>query len=116
MVLLDLLGRRQALRILWELGSTAPLTFRELQARCDNISPTVLNNRIKELREAMIIERAPDSGYVLTELGLDEAARAYQRLVEEVGKALPLSLASPNTGVPASCSMRSALLKHAIIK
>lgn len=70
MVLLDLLGRKQSLRILWELQE-GPLTFRDLQARCDNISPTVLNTRLKELREALIVEHTGNSGYELTRLGAD---------------------------------------------
>ena len=35
MALLDLLGRRWTLRVLWELRADA-LGFRELQARCDH--------------------------------------------------------------------------------
>ena len=67
MVLLDLLGRRWALRILWELRNGA-LTSRALRAACDEASPTVLNERLKELREADFIELG-DTGYVLTSLG-----------------------------------------------
>ncbi|MBC7683873.1 MAG: helix-turn-helix transcriptional regulator [Bdellovibrionales bacterium] len=64
MALLDLLGRRWALRIVWELRDT-PLTFRELRARCDAMSPTVLNQRLHELRETAIIEIAEAGGYTL---------------------------------------------------
>ena len=39
MALLDLLGRRWSLRILWELRE-APLTSRALRAACDEASPT----------------------------------------------------------------------------
>src|ERR1700756_1381807 len=67
MVLLDLLGRRWALRILWELRNGA-LTSRALRAACDEASPTVLNGRLKELREADFIELG-DAGYALTALG-----------------------------------------------
>ncbi len=67
MALLDLLGRRWALRILWELRDGA-LTFRELQARCDGMSPSVLNERLAELREAGIAEGGAD-GYTLTTEG-----------------------------------------------
>ena len=67
MVLLDLLGRRWALRILWELRRGA-LTSRALRAACDEASPTVLNERLKELREADFIELS-DAGYALTALG-----------------------------------------------
>lgn len=67
MVLLDLLGRRWTLRVLWELRDT-PATFRELQARCDEISPAVLNTRLRELRSAAIVETG-DDGYQLTASG-----------------------------------------------
>ena len=67
MVLLDLLGRRWALRILWELRNGA-LTSRALRTACDEASPTVLNERLKELREAGFIELG-DAGYALTALG-----------------------------------------------
>ena len=67
MELLDLLGRRWALRILWELRN-GPLTSRALRTACDEASPTVLNERLKELREADFIELG-DAGYALTALG-----------------------------------------------
>jgi DNA-binding HxlR family transcriptional regulator len=63
MAALDLLGRRWALRILWELRS-GPHTFRALREACEDVSPTVLNTRLRELREAKLIERS-DEGYVL---------------------------------------------------
>jgi len=44
MVVLDLLGRRGALRILWELRGE-PLTFRALQAACGS-NPGLLNTRL----------------------------------------------------------------------
>ena len=77
MALLDLLGRRWALRILWELRSEA-LGFRELQARCDEMSASVLNQRLSELREAGIVESG-DSGYSLTPRG-KELLRAFKPL------------------------------------
>jgi DNA-binding HxlR family transcriptional regulator len=67
MALLDLLGRRWALRVIWELRG-APLSFRETQARCDAISSSVLNDRLAELRAAGIVE-AREDGYRLTEEG-----------------------------------------------
>ena len=54
MALLDLLGRRMTLRILWELRD-APLTFRALQEAAAT-NPSVLNARLKELREARLVE------------------------------------------------------------
>ncbi len=68
MALLDLLGRRWVMRIIWELREHAP-SFRELQQRCDDMSPTVLNQRLKDLREAGIVEMAEEGGYALSSLG-----------------------------------------------
>jgi DNA-binding HxlR family transcriptional regulator len=68
MVLLDLLGRRWALRILWELREQT-LTSRSLRTACDEASPTVLQARLSELREADFIELVPSSGYRLTAMG-----------------------------------------------
>jgi DNA-binding HxlR family transcriptional regulator len=67
MVLLDLLGRRWALRILWELRE-GPLAFRALQERCDGMSSSVLNQRLSELRRAEILERGQE-GYRLSQQG-----------------------------------------------
>ncbi|MDQ3030888.1 MAG: helix-turn-helix transcriptional regulator [Myxococcota bacterium] len=67
MVLLDLLGKRWALRVLWELREGA-LSFRALRERCDDVSPSVLNARLAELREHALID-ATDQGYVLTAHG-----------------------------------------------
>jgi DNA-binding HxlR family transcriptional regulator len=69
MALLDLLGRRWALRVLWELRDGERLTFRELQARCGEISSSVLNDRLRELREAGILAAGSTGGYQLTETG-----------------------------------------------
>jgi len=66
MVALDMLGRRGALRVLWELR-TDPLTFRALQAACDT-NPGSLNTRLKELRELGIVDHDA-GGYRLTEQG-----------------------------------------------
>jgi DNA-binding HxlR family transcriptional regulator len=67
MVLLDLLSRRWALRIIWETRN-GPLTFRELRAASDDVSPTVLQTRLNELRDAQLIELS-GAGYQLTALG-----------------------------------------------
>ena len=67
MALLDLLGRRWALRVIWELRGQR-LTFRELQATCGGISSSVLNDRLSELRAAGIVESG-DTGYGLTTEG-----------------------------------------------
>ena len=68
MALLDLLGRRWALRVLWELRADV-LTFRELQARCEGMSSSVLNQRLRELRAADIIVLRDRAGYQLTREG-----------------------------------------------
>jgi DNA-binding HxlR family transcriptional regulator len=67
MALLDLLGRRWALRMIWEL-SRKSLTFRDLQNACGGISPTILNTRLAELRDADIVKLDAD-GYALTAEG-----------------------------------------------
>jgi len=68
MVLLDILGKRWTLRLLWELHKDGPGTFRDLRARCGDVSPTVLNNRLKELRDLKLIELGT-SGFALTPYG-----------------------------------------------
>lgn len=70
--LFDLLGRRWALGVLWNLGN-GPATFRDLQERCGTISPSILNSRIKDLREAGILERSAE-GYQLTARGRELCA------------------------------------------
>src|SRR5437868_304640 len=72
MALLDLLGRRWALRVLWELRSGPAPSFRELQSRCGGVSSSVLADRLTELREAGIVERAAD-GYRLSARGAELA-------------------------------------------
>src|SRR5262245_8551048 len=79
MALLDLLGRRWALRIIWELRETR-LTFRDLRDACGGISPTVLNQRLKELRESHLLDLVESDGYGLTPLG-HELRRALKPLV-----------------------------------
>ena len=68
MALLDLLGRRWALRVLWELRGGA-LAFRALRERCDDVSPSVLNTRLAELRQAGILSVREGDGYRLTRDG-----------------------------------------------
>lgn len=84
MVLLDLLGQRWTLRVLWELRN-APLTFRALQTECDGVSPTSLNTRLKDLRALGVVD-VGDEGYILTAsgkelcdhlLGLDSWAKTW---------------------------------------
>jgi DNA-binding HxlR family transcriptional regulator len=85
MALLDLLGRRWTLRILWELRDGPVPTFRELQQRCDNVSSSVLSERVRELRTAGILT---ENGFGLTKSGhellaalgpVDEWAKRWAR-------------------------------------
>jgi DNA-binding HxlR family transcriptional regulator len=69
MVLLDLLGRRWVLRLVWELREK-PRRFRELQDAI-GASPTIVNERLADLRAAGLVELDPDSGYRLTALGCE---------------------------------------------
>jgi DNA-binding HxlR family transcriptional regulator len=68
MAALDLLGRRWALRMLWELrdGATGA---RSLRARCDGMSSSVLYDRLRELESSGLVERTVDDRYALTRLG-----------------------------------------------
>lgn len=71
MVVFDLLGRRWALRILWELRSGQRLSFRALQESCQISSPNALNTRLKELRHAGIVDLEEGGGFGLTATGHD---------------------------------------------
>jgi DNA-binding HxlR family transcriptional regulator len=64
---LELFNRRWVLRVLWELRGE-PMSFRALQSACGDLSPTVLNQRLAELREAALVE-AGAAGYALAPLG-----------------------------------------------
>lgn len=68
MALLDLLGRRWTLRVIWELRDESAPTFRELQARCDRASSSVLADRLRELTEAGLVVH-DGAGYALTGQG-----------------------------------------------
>jgi DNA-binding HxlR family transcriptional regulator len=89
MAVLDLLGRRWVLRVLWELRGE-PRGFRELQAACDGMSPSVLNQRLAELLEALIVEAGADGRYALTARGrgLLELFEPLNRWAEAWARAL----------------------------
>lgn len=70
MAALDLLGRRWALRILWELRDEA-VGARALRHRCDGMSSSVLYDRLGELTAAGLIIKNPDGCYALTSVGRD---------------------------------------------
>jgi DNA-binding HxlR family transcriptional regulator len=67
MVLLDVLGQRWTLRVLWELGAMRA-SFRMLRLKCDDVSPTLLNKRLKQLRELGLID-LDAAGFGLTKQG-----------------------------------------------
>ena len=90
MVLLDLFGRRWSLRILWELRER-PMTSRALRVACDKASPTVLNERLKELRDAFA------AGESLTRVGASPRVSPFAdvrdlgALLGRAGFALPVA-------------------------
>src|SRR5689334_3439697 len=65
---LDMFGRCWNLRVVWELRD-GPVGFRTLQQRCDNMSSSILRQRLTELLDARIVAQQPDAAYTLTELG-----------------------------------------------
>jgi DNA-binding HxlR family transcriptional regulator len=90
MAAMDLLGRRWALRILWELRA-GPLGARALQARCDQMSSSVLYERLDELAAARLLTRDGAGAYLLTDLGaalapalesLDSWARRWAEVLQ----------------------------------
>ena len=94
MAALDLLGRRWALRILWELRAE-PLGARALQARCDRMSSSVLYERLAELTAAGLLARDEAGAYLLTDLGaalapalesLDSWARRWAQVLQETDR------------------------------
>ena len=72
--------------MLWELRD-APLSFRALRERCDDVSPSVLNARLRELREAGVVEPGED-GYELTDAGVElgEQLLSLARWAERWGR------------------------------
>jgi DNA-binding HxlR family transcriptional regulator len=67
MAFLDLIGRRWALRILWEING-GPARFRALQVACGGASPSVINQRLRELKAWKLI-LLDAHGYKLTPSG-----------------------------------------------
>jgi DNA-binding HxlR family transcriptional regulator len=68
MAAMDLLGRRWALRILWELRD-GPTGARALRAKCDGMSSSVLYDRLRDLDASGLIQRTSDDAYALSQLG-----------------------------------------------
>ncbi|HEX6704300.1 MAG TPA: helix-turn-helix domain-containing protein [Albitalea sp.] len=77
---LELFQRKWLLRVIWELH-LGPKTFRALQEACDELSPTVVNARLGDLREAGLVETVPGEGYALTALG-EELVEAFTPLMK----------------------------------
>jgi DNA-binding HxlR family transcriptional regulator len=73
---LDLLGRRWALRLVWELRRST-LSFSELRART-GVSPSVLTLRLRELVEAGVLERDSGRRYRLSGRGRELARILYE--------------------------------------
>jgi DNA-binding HxlR family transcriptional regulator len=82
---LELLGRRWALRLVWELRRST-LTFSELRTRT-GISPSVLSARLGELVEAGVLERDGGRRYRLSGRGRELARLLYElnRWAEQPG-------------------------------
>ncbi|WP_019616321.1 winged helix-turn-helix transcriptional regulator [Psychromonas ossibalaenae] len=78
MALFDLLGRTWCMGIIWQL-SLSNATFRQLQARCEDISPTLLNKRLHELAQLGLVKKT-ETGY-----GLTEQASALALLIKPMG-------------------------------
>ena len=99
LALLDLLGRRWALRVLWELR-LEPASFQALHRRCDSMSTSVLSQRLAELRDAQLIEKDQAGSYALTEAGsillsrldgIDEWTQEWARTVRSAANKRPRS-------------------------
>lgn len=72
--LLALLESRYAMRVLWALRDGHAQTFRLLQDSVGGITPNTLNTRIKELREAGLLNHG-NEGYLLTSSGAELTRR-----------------------------------------
>ena len=72
---LDLLGRRWALRVVWELRRDA-LGFADLRKRL-GASPSVLAQRLRDLAAGGVVEQGPGRRYRLTSSGRDLARVLY---------------------------------------
>ena len=91
MAALDLLGRRWALRVLWELRD-GPLGFRALRDACGGTSTSVLRQRLVELLEEGLVEQDDEQRYRLTPIGrelgaaLDPMLRWSERWARRTGR------------------------------
>jgi DNA-binding HxlR family transcriptional regulator len=83
--ILDLLGRRWAMRVVWELRRDA-VSFTELRERT-GISPSVLSARLRELGAADVVVRDATRRYRLSGRGRELARLLYElnRWAERAG-------------------------------
>jgi DNA-binding HxlR family transcriptional regulator len=90
MAAMDLLGRRWALRILWELRH-GPLGARVLLGRCDGLSSSVLYDRLRDLGRAGLVVKDEADAYTLTDLGssLGHALRPLESWANQWAAAIP---------------------------
>jgi DNA-binding HxlR family transcriptional regulator len=75
----ELLGRRWAMRVVWELRRDA-LGFSALRERC-GVSSSVLATRLEELADAKVVHIDASGRYVLTVSG-----RELARLLFEINR------------------------------
>lgn len=82
---LDLLGRRWSLRLIWELRRDA-VSFSELRERTA-ISPSVLSTRLRELDELGVLSRDGARRYALSGSGRELSRLLYElnRWAERAG-------------------------------
>jgi DNA-binding HxlR family transcriptional regulator len=72
---LEMLGRRWALRVVWELRRDA-LGFAQLRTRM-GVSPSVLSQRLRDLDAGGVVEQGVDRRYRLTSSGRELARVLY---------------------------------------
>lgn len=83
--LIDLLGRKWTLHLVWTIREEGSVRFNELKRRAEGISPRVLSDRLDQLAEQGLVDRIdhdtepPHVEYRLTAKGegLDEVFAAY---------------------------------------
>jgi DNA-binding HxlR family transcriptional regulator len=91
MAALSLFSRRWVLRVIWELRDGA-LGFRELQQRCERMSPDTLSTRLGELKTAGIVGHDEKGNWTLTPLGrelgpaMEALSKWSQKWAAELGQ------------------------------
>jgi DNA-binding HxlR family transcriptional regulator len=108
MAALDLFGRRWVLRIMWELRD-GPLGFRPLQRRCDDMSSSVLGQRLTQLEQVALVGRTDDGRYELTGLGHDlgQAIKPLDAWSARWARALDQAAAAPAAAAAAPAAERA---------